>query len=777
MRTLSSFALAASLVVAVAGCGTTTADPCKGLTGTCVTLTVQSSTVATVDSLHILASGALTGDQTSSGGRANLPIVVALQLPPNVAGSLDLHVDAFLTATLVGSCDTDTLVTPGQHATAVCTLMGVDTGAVDMSMGGDDLTGTGPDMLTIACDPKGVTGPQCQWRWQTPLPTGDQIRGLFAVADTNVFGLTDSGAIIHRDTMGWSMLPNMPTPAIGLMRPLTMSGSTDGLNGTHLYVLGEYSQMTSPPAVFHSTDQGATWTEENVGTLSTGNLPSAVANNGNVAIVVSADGEIITRNAGTGVWTKQQIGSASTTHFNGASVGNIVSLAVGYDSMGGLIASAGSAANAWTQHQALGATNNFQSACGGSDGITSRYWAVGSAGINSGIIYTSTDGTTWTAQTSNANGILYGCVAADLNNVWAWGQKGIIVHTTNGGVGASGWATQTSGVDPNGYLSAGTLSPQGSLTMGGINGTLLRTMNAGATWTPEQTGVEASFQTITAVAPNTLYAAASSGVLARTTDGKTWTKLTSPTTSVLIAAWGSSATDVYVVGTAGTVLHSSDGTTFTKYTNPASGGIPAATTLTDVAGLAANNVFAAGSTGLYRTTDSGATWNAVTITGVTAGTAVGAVFPMGGELWVGAAAGQVYHSTDSGTTWTAQPIPGPIGNQDVTRIRGRAPKILYAAYSGAGIISRSNDGGGTWTTLVPASGSPLGDGVFEVAPTPTGDYLYASGNAGLVVSQDDGVNWAPVNMKVALSQTAGLAVLANNNVYGTNGTGVVHFGN
>ncbi|MGZ3407348.1 MAG: hypothetical protein ACXVAN_12945, partial [Polyangia bacterium] len=136
MRTLACFALVSSFMVV--GCGSAATDPCKGLSGTCVALTVQSSTVATVDSLHILASGALTGDQTSSGGRANLPIVVALQLPPNVSGSLDLHVDAFLTATLVGSCDTDTLVTPGQHANALCTLVGVDNGGVDMSMGGGD---------------------------------------------------------------------------------------------------------------------------------------------------------------------------------------------------------------------------------------------------------------------------------------------------------------------------------------------------------------------------------------------------------------------------------------------------------------------------------------------------------------------------------------------------------------------------------------------------------------------------------------------------------------
>ena len=99
MRALLMMSL---LVPLASGCNSAAPDPCKGVAGTCVSMTVQSSTVATVDSLHILASGALTGDQTSSGGRANLPLVVALKLPANTSGSLDLHVDAFLTAQLVG---------------------------------------------------------------------------------------------------------------------------------------------------------------------------------------------------------------------------------------------------------------------------------------------------------------------------------------------------------------------------------------------------------------------------------------------------------------------------------------------------------------------------------------------------------------------------------------------------------------------------------------------------------------------------------------------------
>jgi len=103
--------------------------------------------------------------------------------------------------------------------------------------------------------------------------------------------------------------------------------------------------------------------------------------------------------------------------------------------------------------------------------------------------------------------------------------------------------------------------------------------------------------------------------------------------------------------------------------------------------------------------------------------------------------------------------------------------LQVGAYGDAGMISRSTDGGGTWTTLAPMTGVTLGSGVFDVAPTPTGDYLYASASYGLAVSQDEGANWAVVVPKVAASSMAGLAALANNNIYGTTGTGILHYGN
>jgi photosystem II stability/assembly factor-like uncharacterized protein len=779
MRTLACFALTAALLVA-GGCGTVASDPCKGVAGTCVALTVQSSTVTAVDSLHILASGALTGDQTSSGGRANLPIVVALKLPSGVSGELDLHVDGVLTAAIVGSCDTSATVTDGQHTTLVCTLVGPDNGSIDMSMGGgDDLTGTGPDMLTPTCDPKGVTGPKCQWRWQTPLPVGEDIIGVHMFADNDTIALTSSGTLLHRDNTGWSVLPARPKPAIGTFNARRLAGG--GSSITDLYIVG----YNTPPGggstideVFHSADKGGSWTEEMLpNTATTGNntfFGIVVGANGDV-LLAGGFSHIVTRNHSNGTWTDFQTDATCappsmgcSTNYNTMTSSVLANVAT----YGNSISRANVGTNSWTLKITGPAGSNSIQLCNGWDGGSNiRYWGVGYGGV----IITSTDSTTWALETSNTGAVLQGCTAIDNNRIWAFGASGAIVATTNGGVAGTGtWVGQTSGT--SNQLLAGSNSPGTALTIVGQAGTILRTMNGGTSYTNEQTGPSGGWEAMFGLSPTNVWASGGGGSIVHTTDGLTWKAIatTGTATANLIGLWASSATNIYAVGTGGTLVHSTDGTSFTKYTNPASGGIPASATLYDITGLGANNVFVAADTGLYRSTDNGASFAPVTVTGFT-GPAVTAIFAMNGSLWIGGANGQIYTTTD-GVNFTAQTLTGVGASLHITRIRGRAPSELYAASTDGGWLAHTTNGGMTWTNgLVTSLG---GSGAYDLAITPSGT-VYATGAAGngLAVSQDNGMNFVPVDTAPVPSEHIALYAPSDSEIFATDSGGIVHFGN
>ena len=781
MRAVAGFGVVV-LALAAVGCNGATSDPCKGVAGTCVSLTVQSSTVATVDTLHILASGALSGDQTSAGGRTNLPVVVALKLPANTAGSLDLHVDALLTSQLVGSCDTDTLVTPGQHATALCTLLGADNGMPDLSVGdaGGGDGGIGPDMLPLPCDPKGVSGPQCVWRWQTPLPVGEDIIGVHMFADNDTVALTKSGSLLHRDATGWSLLPARPTPAIGTFTARRLAGGPTGSSINDLYIVG----FNTPPGggsnvdeVFHSADKGGSWTEEMLPTSATGgnNTFFGIAVNGNGDVLLAGGfAHILTRNHSNGTWSDFQTDSTCTsgcsTNYNAITssvLANVATYGVNF------ISRANVGTNSWTlKITGPNTSNSIISLCTGADSgnMNLRYWGVGYGGV----VTTSTDSTTWSLETSNTGANLQSCTAIDNNRIWAFGSSGAIVATTNGGVaGAGTWAGQTSGTTNT--LLAGSNSPGTALTIVGQSGTILRTMNGGTSYTNEQTGPTGSWPAMFGISPTNVWAAGFGGTIVHTTDGSTWKAIaTTGTTVNLLAMWASGPNDVYAVGASGTVVHSTDGTTFTRYTNPASGGIPASATLVDIAGLGANNVFVAADTGLYRSTDGGASFTPVTISGFT-GPQVSALFAIGGGLWVGGDNGQIYHSTD-GVNFSAQTLTGVGASLHITRIRGRSAMDLYAASTDGGWLAHTTNGGTTWTNgLVTSLG---GAGAYDLAITPSGT-VYATGGAGngLAVSQDSGMNFVPVNSAPVPTEQIALYAPSDNEIFATDSGGIVHFGN
>jgi hypothetical protein len=77
----------------------------------------------------------------------------------------------------------------------------------------------------------------------------------------------------------------------------------------------------------------------------------------------------------------------------------------------------------------------------GSQASRSHAETIGIVGA-SGTILGSTDGSTWTTQTSGTTNTLLGVSFANASDGWAVGVSGTIVATTDGG---NTWSAQTSG--------------------------------------------------------------------------------------------------------------------------------------------------------------------------------------------------------------------------------------------------------------------------------------------------------------------------------------------
>ncbi len=152
------------------------------------------------------------------------------------------------------------------------------------------------------------------------------------------------------------------------------------------------------------------------------------------------------------------------------------------------------------------------------------------------------------------------------------------------------------------------------------------------------------------------------------------------------------------------------------------------------------------STGIYKSTDGGATWAATGLTFIAGQKKLFSkiiVHPTTGAIVVGGSGG-IYRSTNGGTSWTQA---STLSVRDL-EAKPTNPSVLYAGGYGANIFLRSTDGGATWATA--GTGLPT-TGVQRVAVAVTAldtNYVYAFlsnstdyGFKGLYLSTDGGTTF------------------------------------
>jgi len=302
---------------------------------------------------------------------------------------------------------------------------------------------------------------------------------------------------------------------------------------------------------------------------------------------------------------------------------------------------------------------------------------------------------------------------------------------------------------PRASLYAVTTQGQNAWAVG-YWGTVLRSTDAGRTWSETRTPTARTLFAVSFADDKTGWAVGASGTLLRSTDGgATWTAQpvqiqdemggTRPLDVNLFGVAALSPTEAWAVGDLGTVLHTRDGENWEKVVFDAAtyadDNVPERILNAVVFTSPMDGWIAGEFATLLRTSDGGQTWvGQRTIEGAPPDLYLFnlSASPAGGSAAAVGLAGSVLVTSDSGTVWDSRSVDTTAG---LFAIAWRGQQGV--AVGDRGVLYVTSDGGQTWTDSKRPklfnwlAGAVLGDGVGLVV-----------GEGGLVLrSEDSGATW------------------------------------
>lgn len=150
---------------------------------------------------------------------------------------------------------------------------------------------------------------------------------------------------------------------------------------------------------------------------------------------------------------------------------------------------------------------------------------------------------------------------------------------------------------------------------------------------------------------------------------------------------------------------------------------------------------------IYRTNDSGQTWNRVPSSNIAAPVSgeyglVNSYCVVGSHIWFGTNMGRVYMSPDSGNTWTASSVVNNLNSVSSITFRDSLNGLAIKSPStGASTLYRTLDGGMTWAQTLFTGPFFSSDIKYIPGTTKVVSAAASSTGRGSSISMDEGATW------------------------------------
>ncbi len=608
---------------------------------------------------------------------------------------------------------------------------------------------------------------------QTNGPFGGDVRALAINANGDIFAGTYGSGVFRSTDNGENWIPSNAGLAIPTVLSLAVNQSTGDLfAGTGFF----FFNMWSNGAIFHSTDNGTSWTKV-IELNDTAVSSLAINSQGNIFAGTNGKGVFRSTNNGAS-WDSVNAGLTKQAFrkINALAIRRVTGeVFVGTDSSGLFRLPPNS--STWERVTiGLRPDENIRSLAIKDDGhvFAGTQHPAGFGFLLGGRIFRSADGITWNQASNGLAGReivalavnSQGDIFAGTESVFSSAIGRIFRSTDNG----DNWTEPDPSLRNPGVLSLAVNSSD-QVFAGTIGSGVLRSINKGESWQAANNGlVRAPIPAVAINSNGQIFAGSSgAGIFRSTNAAGSWEPINSGLGNFQLSALGINSNNQIFAGTAygGVFLSDNNGDSWQARNSGVTGPGVFSLAIRSNGDVFAGtgNALTAKSGGVFRSTNQGQNWTR--LLNLPDNLVLALAINMNGQILAGTNGAGIFRASEQDTIWN--PVNTGLANGDVRALAiNPATGDVFAGTSGG--VFRSTDHGDTWTE---ANTGLTNKDIRTLAMASNGVVWAGTWGGGIFYSSDGGNNWKELNRGLTNLHVMSLAIDSRGFVFaGTDGGGV-----